>query len=71
MKKVDTVPAGYRLFKSKITGAYYVIPKRNCVFCQHCTDIFTDAAGPYRAICELSCEELAPKCPYFVEEEEE
>ena len=28
-----------------------IFPKKHCVFCAYCTDIFFDASGPYMFIC--------------------
>ena len=45
-----------REFKSE-NGHVYLFPKKHCVFCKHCTDLFYEYSnGPYMFFCDLDTE---------------
>lgn len=41
---------------------------KDCLFCDHCSDIFWDYSnGPYMIICDLGEEPVNNTCRYFTE----
>lgn len=58
--------------KYKLTNDLFVMCEndKDCVFCDHCTDIFWDFSnGIYGIVCELEKEQVDGKCEFFVEEQ--
>lgn len=43
-----------REFKTDIGLVFVIKQEKICVFCEHCTDIWYDANGPYMISCELN-----------------
>ena len=53
MKTIDHIPRGYKMYHCA-NGKQYVAPKKSCLFCAHCTDIFYDFTnGPYMWYCDV------------------
>ena len=53
---------------------YYSVmaPPKCCLSCDHCTDVFYDAGGPYMFFCDVhedTCRGIAGKCERFEEEQ--
>lgn len=55
--------------KYKLTNDVFVLcDEKDCVFCEHCTDIFWDFSnGIYLRICELEKEQINGNCEHFKE----
>lgn len=58
--------------KYKLTNDLFVMCEndKDCVFCDHCTDIFWDFSnGIYGIVCGLEKEQVDGKCDCFIEEQ--
>ena len=69
IKNKSEIPDGYKPY---VCGnRRYWLPPDNCVFCEHCTDIFWDYThGMYTYFCELDYNNEKMTCGFFKEEKE-
>lgn len=57
-----------RIF-SCANGKTYQVPDKCCLNCQHCTDIFYDALGPYLVCCDVHS--TPPVCEKYLDDTQE
>ena len=59
-----------RLYQLKGGPLIKCFNDKDCLFCEHCTDVFWDYSnGPYMIICDIGEEQYRGNCIYFKETE--
>lgn len=70
----DEIPKDLTVYKCNEDGSSWLVSRKSCLCCEHCTDVWLDWNGPYGFICDIGkdiCAGCVCECSYFTSDDKE